>query len=291
MRSEQIRDIRERVRREPVAVRCDPVERWDGRGSSGDRSRVAPGGAKARVVNPVIRWSRALAAGLVLALAAGTAPAQIQLYKQTEGSRLTPLNFEAVAYYGAPGQRAADGRPWRPQVSYMLGKPWKYRPPGAERVRGQLEFTIDLTGWVAAPRLVAGNPDSVDYMVKFLTFKSNNRNTVAFYVDGDRFRIETRPTDGSGSRYLFHEVERIDTVHRFSVSYHLWKPSLASREKRRPLVVRYGDREIGRLPGPLLFETAEGGADYWILGLDLRRVPPPEGVASRRAVFGIQKWQ
>ena len=52
---------------------------------------------------------------------------------------------------------------------------------------------IDLTGWVAAPRLVAGNPDSVDYMVKFLTFKSNNRNTVAFYVDGDRFRISGAP--------------------------------------------------------------------------------------------------
>ena len=222
---------------------------------------------------------------LVIAMLLG----MMKVNSVSKGNSLTPISFEVIAVYGGPGQKGEDGRPWRSKADYMIGKPWQFLPGAEQKIKnGRLAFTMDLTGWVTAQRFEDKDPKSKDYMVKFLTFKSNNKNTVAAYIDGDRFRFETRPTDGNGTQYLWYEVDRMDARHEFSINYKLSKPG--SVVKRRGLIIHYFGEEIGRLDGPLIKPTAEGKADYWLLGLDLRRAPQPKGVLSRRAVFEINLW-
>ena len=156
----------------------------------------------------------------------------------------------------------------RPMYLYQVAK------VGEDGQAAVIDFWLDLNGWIAT-----ASSDVTDTMVKLVTFKSNNTNTIALYVDGDCFRIEVRPTDGSATQYYWHTPLAIDGLHHLTVT--------ATHTKDRTGNVRlyyYGEHlHVFKKVGTLM-PTSNYTADYWMLGLDLRR-SKPQGVAHRWARF------
>ncbi len=179
-----------------------------------------------------------------------------------------------------------DSQSWRIGNLWFFGVNSEYRD---QYNHNNIAFGVDLSDWQPMPRF-EDHESTVDYMVKFLTLKTNNRNTIRFYLNGDQWRLDVLSYDRTikpGARE-FPVVGPLNRVHWFEMYNVFTKP--AYRDRAFTKLWHEGEEVLRYTKVPVVAETETGQALYWLLGPDYRDNNTPAGVLEQRCRVAL-RWQ